>query len=90
MVVAAAPKLKEVGAGAAAGAADDVPPAPKVNGFGAAEELKVGCAAGASNVDFPNAKVDWVVEVAAAAVETVLVIGKAPNEAVVVFWPGAD
>lgn len=79
------PKVKGAGAGLEAGAAD-APPAPKVNGFGAAEELKVGCAAGASNVDFPNVNVDWVVEVAAAeAVEAVLVIAKAPNEAVVVF-----
>lgn len=86
-VVVAAPKAKGAGAGLEADA-DDAPPAPKGKGFGAAEELKVGCAAGASKADFPKAKVDCVVEVAAAG-DTVLVIPKAPNEAVVVFWPGA-
>lgn len=87
VVAAVAPKVKGAGAGLVAGV-DDAPPAPKEKGFGgAAEEPKVDCAAGASNADFPNANVDWVV--GAAVVEAVLAIAKPPNEAVVVFWVGA-
>lgn len=83
--MAAAPKAKGAELEAEA---EDAPPAPKGKGLGAAEELKVGCAAGASNAGFPKAKVEGVVE-GAAAVDAVVVIAKAPNEAVVVLWPGA-
>lgn len=84
---ATVPKLNGAGVGLVAG----VDEAPLVNakGFdGAAEEPKVESAAGASNDDFPNPKVAWVV--AAGAVEAVLAMPKPPNEAVVVFWLGAD
>lgn len=85
VVVAAPPNVK--GAEAEAGV-DDAPPPPKANGFGAAaEELKADWAAGASNDDFPNANVDWVV--AEAAVEAVLAKAKPPKVVVVVFWLGA-
>lgn len=87
VVAAAAPNVNGAGAGLEAGVVE-APPPPKVKGFGgAAEEPKVDGAAGASNADFPKAKVDWVV--AAAVVEEVLAMAKPPNEAVVVFWLGA-
>lgn len=88
VVAAAAPKGKGGGAGLAAGV-DDAPTLPKVKCFGgAAEELKVGCTAGASNDDFPKVKVDWV-GAAAVVVGAVLAMAKPPNEAGVVFWLGA-
>lgn len=84
-VVAAVPKVK--GAGLELGV-DDAPAPPKVKGFGgaAAVEPKVDGARGASNTDFPKLKVDWV---EAGVVETALLGPKPPNEAEVVFWPGA-
>lgn len=84
-VVAGVPKVK--GAGFDIGVDDAVVP-PKVKGFGGAAvvEPKVDGAGDASNTGFPKLKVDWV---EAAVVETVLPRPKTPNEAVVVFWPGA-
>lgn len=84
VVVAAPPKVK----GAEFEIGVDVAPAPpKVNGFGAAAVLepKADGAVDASNNGFPKLKVDWV---EAAAVETVLLKPKPPNEAEVVLWLG--
>lgn len=87
VAAAAAPKAKGAGAGLEAGV-DDATLPPKVNGFVcAAEAPKVDCGAGASNGDFPKAKVDWVGAVAVVGAE--LDIAKPPNEVVVEFWLGA-
>lgn len=72
---AEAPKGNGAGAGAAVAAGvADAPTAPKVKGFGVAdEEPNADWAAGASKAGLVKEKVDWVVE-AGAAVETALAI----------------